>query len=117
MYGRSSTNPHSSVCHSTSNSTDTWALTQHIHMIGTLVVIFYVCLFLFGVGTALALLTSWRDGCLHKDVAEIKSGLVWVYLRIKKFAQLFFNRRVHSHICSYYMYYGLALILIAVAFQ
>ena len=86
-------------------------------MIGTVVVIFYVCLFLFGVGTALALLSSWRDGCLHKDVAEIKSGLGWVYLRIKKFAQLFFNRRVHSHICSYYMYYGLALILIAVAFS
>ena len=86
-------------------------------MIGTLIVVFYVCLFLFGVGTALALLSSWRDGCLHKDVAEIKSGLAWVYLRIKKFAQLFFNRRVYSHIKLYYMYYGLVGILIAVAFS
>ena len=86
-------------------------------MIGTLIVVFYVCLFLFGVGTTLALLSSWRDGCLHKEVAEIKSGLAWVYLRIKKFAQLFFNRRVYSHIKLYYMYYGLVGILIAVAFS
>ena len=87
MYGRSSTNPHSSVCHSTSNSTHTWACEWYIHVIGTVVVIIYVCLFLFGVGTVLAFLTSWRDGCLGKDVAEIKSGLGWLYLRIKKFAQ------------------------------
>mgnify|MGYP000362550028 CR=1 FL=1 len=54
-------------------------------MIGALVVVFYVCLFLFTVGTVLAFLSSWRDGCLHKDLAEVKSGLAWVYLRIKKF--------------------------------
>lgn len=86
-------------------------------MMGFIVALVYFALVLLAVGTVLAFLTSWRDGCLHKDLAQIKSGLVWVYLRIKKFAQLFFNRRVHSHICSYYMYYGLALILIAVAFQ
>jgi len=86
-------------------------------MINAVVIVAYVCLFLFGVGTALAFLSSWRDGCLRKDLAEIKSGLGWVYLRIKNFAQLFFNKHVHSHIMLYYMYYGLALILIAVAFQ
>jgi hypothetical protein len=86
-------------------------------MINAVVIVAYVCLFLFGVGTALAFLSSWRDGCLRKDLAEVKSGLGWVYLRIENFAQLFFNKAVHNHICSYYMYYGLALILIAVAFS
>jgi hypothetical protein len=44
-----------------------------------------VCLFLFGVGTVLAFFSSWRAGCLRRDLAEVKSGLAWVYLRIKKF--------------------------------
>ena len=86
MYGRSSTDPPSSVCHGTSDSIHTWACTWYIHMIVHFVVIFYVCLFLFTVGTVLAFLSSRRDGCLHKDLAEVKSGLVWVYLRIKNFA-------------------------------
>ena len=56
-------------------------------MIGFIIALVYFALVLFAVGTILAFLTSWRDGCLHKDVASVKSGLVWVYLRIKKFAQ------------------------------
>ena len=56
-------------------------------MMGFIVALFWFALVLLAIGTALAFLTSWRDGCLGKDVAEIKSGLVWVYLRIKKFAQ------------------------------
>ena len=54
-------------------------------MITAVVIIAYVCLFLFAWGTVLAFLSSWRDGCLGKDLAEIKTGLAWVYLRIKKF--------------------------------
>ena len=54
-------------------------------MIGALAVIFYVCLFLFGVGTVLAFFSSWRAGCLGRDMREIKSGLVGAFLRIKKF--------------------------------
>ena len=54
-------------------------------MIGALVVIFYVCLFLFAWGTVLAFLSSWRAGCLGRDMREIKTGLAWVFLRIKKF--------------------------------
>ena len=56
-------------------------------MIGFIIALVYFALVLFAIGTILAFLTSWRDGCLHKDVASVKSGLVWVYLRIKKFAQ------------------------------
>ena len=54
-------------------------------MIGALAVVFYVCLFLFGVGTVLAFFSSWRAGCLGRDMREIKSGLVGAFLRIKKF--------------------------------
>ena len=54
-------------------------------MITAVVIIAYVCLFLFGVGTVLAFFSSWRAGCLGRDMREIKSGLVGVYLRIKKF--------------------------------
>ena len=54
-------------------------------MIGALAVVFYVCCFLFGVGTVLAFFSSWRAGCLQRDLAEVKSGLAWVFLRIKKF--------------------------------
>jgi len=54
-------------------------------MITAVVIIAYVCLFLFGVGTVLAFFSSWRAGCLHKDLAEVKTGLAWVFLRIKKF--------------------------------
>ena len=56
-------------------------------MMGFITALAYFILFTFAIGTALAFFTSWRDGCLHKDVAQIKSGLGWVYLRIKKFAQ------------------------------
>ena len=54
-------------------------------MITAVVIIAYVCLFLFGVGTVLAFFSSWRAGCLGRDLEELKSGLAWVYLRIKKF--------------------------------
>ena len=54
-------------------------------MIGALAVVFYVCFFLFGVGTVLAFFSSWRAGCLGRDMREIKSGLAGVFLRIKKF--------------------------------
>ena len=76
-------------------------------MIGALVVVLYVCLFLFTVGTVLAFFSSWRDGCLQRDLAEVKSGLAWVYLNIKNFAQRIFNRSVYRHVTMYYMYYAL----------
>ena len=76
-------------------------------MIGALVIMFYVCCFLFSVGTVLAFFSSWRAGCLHRDLAEVKSGLTWVFLTIKKFAQLVFNRTVYRHARSYWMYYAL----------
>ena len=56
-------------------------------MMGFIVAVFWFALVLLAIGTVLAFLTSWRDGCLGRDVAEIKTGLVGVYLRIKKFAQ------------------------------
>jgi hypothetical protein len=76
-------------------------------MITALVIMFYVCCFLFSVGTVLAFFSSWRAGCLHRDLAEVKSGLTWVFLTIKKFAQLVFNRTVYRHARSYWMYYAL----------
>ena len=54
-------------------------------MIGALAIVFYVCLFLFAWGTVLAFFSSWRAGCLRRDYEELKSGLAWVFLRIKKF--------------------------------
>ena len=47
-------------------------------MMGFIVALFWFALVLLAIGTALAFLTSWRDGCLGKDVAEIKTGLAWV---------------------------------------
>jgi len=85
MYGRSSTNPHSSVCHGTGDSRHTWACKWYIHVIGFIIAVIYFALVLLAIGTVLALFTSWRDGCLGRDVAEIKTGLVGVYLRIKNF--------------------------------
>ena len=55
-------------------------------MIGFIVALFYFALVLLAMGTALAFFTSWRDGCLGKDIASIKTGLGWVYLKIKKIA-------------------------------
>ena len=54
-------------------------------MMGFIVAVFWFALVLLATGTVLAFLTSWRDGCLGRDVAEIKTGLAWLYLRIKKF--------------------------------
>ena len=54
-------------------------------MIGFIVAVFWFALVLLATGTVLAFLTSWRDGCLGRDVAEIKTGLAWLYLRIKNF--------------------------------
>ena len=86
-------------------------------MIGALVIMFYVCLFLFAWGTVLAFLSSWRDGCLRRDLAEVKSGLTWVFLNIKNFAQLFFNRTVYRHACSYWMYYALLMLFMILITQ
>jgi len=84
-------------------------------MMGFIVALSWFALVLLAIGTALAFLTSWRDGCLGKDVAEIKTGLAWVYLRIKNFAQQFFNRAVYLHVRSHWMYYAMALGLVTVA--
>ena len=78
-------------------------------MITTIVILFYVALFLFGIGFVLAMLSSLRDGCIHKDIAEIKGGLAWVFLKIKNFTQQIFNRTTYKHLINYYMYYGLAM--------
>jgi len=86
-------------------------------MITAFVIMFYVCLFLFGVGTVLAFLSSWRDGCLRRDLAEVKSGLTWVFLTIKNFAQLVFNRSVYRHATMYYMYYALLLAFMVLIIQ
>ena len=86
-------------------------------MIGALAVVFYVCCFLFGVGTVLAFFSSWRAGCLGRDLAEVKSGLTWVFLNIKNFAQLFFNRTVYRHARSYWMYYALLMLFMILIMQ
>ena len=86
-------------------------------MIGALVIMFYVCLFLFTWGTVLAFLSSWRDGCLRRDLLEVKSGLTWVFLNIKNFAQLFFNRTAYRHACSYWMYYALLVLFMILITQ
>ena len=54
-------------------------------MMGFILALFWFALVLLAIGTVLAFLTSWRDGCLHRDIAQIKSGLVGAFLRIKKF--------------------------------
>ena len=56
-------------------------------MMGFITALVWFALALLAMGTVLAFLTSWRDGCLHRDLAQIKTGLAWVFLRIKKFAQ------------------------------
>ena len=86
-------------------------------MIGALVIMFYVCLFLFTWGTVLAFLSSWRDGCLRRDLAEVKSGLTWVFLNIKNFAQLFFNRTAYRRARSYWMYYALLVLFMILITQ
>ena len=86
-------------------------------MIGALVIMFYVCLFLFTWGTVLAVLSSWRAGCLRRDLAEVKSGLTWVFLNIKNFAQLFFNRTAYRHARSYWMYYALLMLFMILITQ
>ena len=86
-------------------------------MIGFIVAVFWFALALLAIGTALAFFTSWRDGCLGRDIAQIKTGLGWVFLRIKNFAQQIFNRTVYLHVRSHWMYYALALGFIAVAFS
>ena len=78
-------------------------------MITTIVILFYVALFLFGIGFVLAMLSSLRDGCIHKDIAEIKGDLAWVFLKIKNFTQQIFNRTTYKHLITYYMYYALAI--------
>ena len=81
-------------------------------MIGFIIAVIYFALVLLAFGTIMAFFSSWRDGCLERDLEQIKTGLGWVYLKIKKFAQRFFNRRTWNHARSYYMYYALAVILI-----
>ena len=55
-------------------------------MMGFIIALVYFALVLLAIGTALAFFTSWRDGCLGKDIASVKTGLAWVFLKIKKFA-------------------------------
>ena len=86
-------------------------------MITAIVIIAYVCLFLFGVGTVLAFFSSWRVGCLRRDLAEVKSGLTWVFLTIKNFAQLVFNRTVYRHARSLWMYYALLVLFMILIIQ
>ena len=86
-------------------------------MITAVVIIAYVCLFLFTWGTVLAFLSSWRAGCLRRDLAEVKSGLTWVFLNIKNFAQLFFNRTAYRHARSYWMYYALLVLFMILITQ
>ena len=86
-------------------------------MMGFIVAVFWFALVLLAIGTVLAFLTSWRDGCLGRDVAEIRTGLTWLYLRIKKFAQLFFNRTAYRHARSYWMYYALLLLFMILITQ
>jgi hypothetical protein len=86
-------------------------------MITAVVIIAYVCLFLFGVGTVLAFFSSWRAGCLRRDLAEVKSGLTWVFLTIKNFAQRIFNRRVYSHARGHWMYYALLVMFMVLIIQ
>ena len=60
-------------------------------------------------------LKPWRK---DSQIWDKERGLGPVYLRFKKIAQQkFFNRTTWNHIKSYYMYYGLAFILIAVSFS
>ena len=56
-------------------------------MIGFLVAVSWFALVLLAMGTVLAFFTSWRDGCLGRDLAEIKTGLAWVYHRLQKFTR------------------------------
>ena len=85
------------------------------HMIGFIVAVIYFALVLLAFGTVIAFYTSWRDGCLQRDIASVKTGLGWVFLKIKKFAQLIFGRAVRDHILNYYMYYGLVIMFFIVA--
>ena len=84
-------------------------------MMGFIVAVIYFALALIAVGTVLAFLTSWRDGCLGKDLRELKTGLAWVFLRIKNFAHVIFNRRVYGHIRGLWMYYALIVMFIVAA--
>ena len=60
-------------------------------------------------------LKPWRRDSLLWDPVN---GPGPVILKYKKIAQQnFFNRTTWRHIKSYYMYYGLALILIAIGFS
>ena len=60
-------------------------------------------------------LKPWRK---DSQIWDKERGLGPVYLRFKKIAQQkFFNRTTWNHVKRYYMYYGLAFILIAVSFS
>ena len=55
-------------------------------------------------------LKPWRK---DSQIWDLENGPRPTYLKYKKIAQRkFFNETTWSHIKSYYMYYGLALILI-----
>jgi hypothetical protein len=59
-------------------------------------------------------LKPWRK---DSQLWDSEKGPGPTFLKFKKIAQeKFFNRNTWRHIKSYYAYYGLALILIAVAF-
>ncbi len=56
-------------------------------MIGFMKAVFWFGLVCLAFGTVMAFYTSWRDGCLGRDIQQSKRGLGGVYLRIKNFAQ------------------------------
>ena len=56
-------------------------------MMGFITALVYFALVLLAIGTVCAVISAWRQGVLGRDIDAVKSGLAWVYLRIKKFAQ------------------------------
>ena len=60
-------------------------------------------------------LKPWRK---DSQLWDAEKGPGPVFLKVKKIAQQeFFNRNTWRHFKTYYMYYGLGIILIAVAFS
>jgi hypothetical protein len=58
-------------------------------------------------GTIMGLVSAYRAGHLKRDLYP-------VYLKVKKIAQQnLFNKHTTKHIKSYYMYYGLVLLVVA----
>lgn len=95
----------------TSNTTFYYNLVilEYIVLMLTILKLILGVIILCGVpGVIMGVISSIRAGQLKPRVE---------YLRFKKFAQQkFFNRTTWVHIRSYWMYYGLALIIISMVF-